>query len=164
MKKVLAVSSIVALLFSQSAISATSAALPMLVTATVLSSCVVTPTAMPFLSVTTGETAPTTSTTLVVACTTTGTAYDVKITAGAGAGATAAKRVMTGGTGTDKLIYSLYQDANHTTVWGETKGTDTKSGVSTVLPATLTVYGKIEAKQSVAAGAYTDTVMVSVEY
>jgi spore coat protein U-like protein len=64
------------------------------------------------------------STTLQVQCTNT-TPYNIGLNAGTGTGATVAARLMTSGANT--ITYSLYKDSGHTTVWGNTVGTDTQA-------------------------------------
>jgi spore coat protein U-like protein len=101
------------------------------------------------------------TTTVSVTCTLDVT-YIIGLNAGAGAGATVATRKMTSGSGT--LDYSLYRDGSRTTVWGNTAGTDTVSGVGTGIAADYTVYGRINAKQPIRAGTYQDTITVSIYY
>jgi len=66
--------------------------------------------------------------------------------------------------GSNLLSYSLYEDSGHTTVWGQTIGTNTVTGTGTGLPVTQTVYGQIPAQQAMPVGAYTDTITVTVTY
>lgn len=101
------------------------------------------------------------TTTVTVQCTLL-SAYTIGLNAGTGSGATVAVRKMT--KGADTLNYSLYQDLAHTQVWGETIGSDTVAGVGTGLPIPTLVYGQIPASQNVNAGAYADTITVSVNY
>ncbi len=166
MKKILIVSSFVALAFSQGAISATSPAVPLTVTATVLSSCAVTAggllTFLAFAPDAVSE--PSAQVNVSVLCTATNTPYNVLISKGGGATATVASREMrVVGVGAP-LKYSLYQDAAKTLIWGDTVGTDTVTGSGGLLPTTHTVYSKIFSGQSVPTGVYTDIVMVSVVY
>lgn len=91
-----------------------------------------------------------------------GTPYDIGLGAGTGSGATVAARKMTAGT--DTLIYSLYQDAARTTVWGETIGTNTVSGAASATFNNYTVYGRMPAGQDSPTGAYSDTITVTVTY
>src|SRR5438105_1589729 len=62
------------------------------------------------------------SSTIQVQCTNT-TPYNIGLDAGAGSGATMAARKMTSGGAT--VTYSLYSDSGHSTVWGNTIGSDT---------------------------------------
>jgi spore coat protein U-like protein len=135
---------------------------PLVVSATVLSTCVVAATPLSFGSYDPTSTTPTAGTTTVVVTCTTATPYDIGLDAGTGAGATVASREMAF-TGVF-LDYGLYQDAGHATVWGNTIGTDTLHDTATGLPLTYTVYGLIPAQQSVGAGLYTDDVTVTVTY
>lgn len=84
----------------------------------------------------------------------------------AGAGSTAAvpvRRMVSGGT--NFLSYQLYQEVLRTTVWG---GTDASSPAA--LPAlgiaavTSVIYGRIPVNQTSTVGAYTDTVVATVNF
>lgn len=99
--------------------------------------------------------------TVTVQCTNT-TPFNVGLNAGNGSGATVAARKMTNGTKT--IVYSLYQNAARTTVWGNTVGTDTASGTGTGSTQPLTVYGRVPAQATPAPGTYTDTIVVTVTY
>lgn len=102
------------------------------------------------------------TTTLSVLCTV-GTSFTVGLSAGVGSGATVTTRQMTNGG--NLLSYALYQTAARSTIWGNTPGTDTPAPVTAPATATtLTVYGRIPQSQNVTAGAYTDTITVSVNY
>jgi len=105
--------------------------------------------------------AATATTTVTVQCTLL-SAYTIGLNAGTGSGATVSTRKMT--KGADTLDYSLYQDASHAQVWGETVGTDTVAGTGTGVAQAVTVYGQIPASQNVNVGAYTDTIIVTVNY
>lgn len=132
------------------------------VTATVLTSCVVTATPLVF-----GNYDPTSATpldaanTLIVTCTT-GTAYNVGLDAGTGSGATVTIRKMTSGANT--LNYTLYQEAARTTIWGNTPPTNTVNATAVVLPTTHTIYGRVSGGQNVPASLYADTITVTVTY
>ncbi len=65
------------------------------------------------------------------------------------------------------LSYNLYTTASHVTVWGDgTNGTVTQAsnGLLVLDAVNFTVYGRLPGSQFVKAGAYTDTIIVSVEY
>lgn len=132
------------------------------VTATVLTSCVVTATPLVF-----GNYDPTSATpldaanTLIVTCTT-GTAYNVGLDAGTGSGATVTIRKMTSGANT--LNYTLYQEAARTTIWGNTPPTNTVNATAVVLPTTHTICGRVSGGQNVPASLYADTITVTVTY
>jgi len=73
-------------------------------------------------------------------------------------------RAMAGGT--DNLAYQIYQDSSHSTVWGNTPGTDTIDGTASSSSDSidLTGYGVIPAEQDVAADDYSDTITATVTY
>ncbi|MEI8327392.1 MAG: spore coat U domain-containing protein [Betaproteobacteria bacterium] len=67
------------------------------------------------------------------------------------------------------LNYNLYQDVNYTTVWGNGQGNTPAFPDAYTLSAasntrSYTVYGRIPARQNVAAGLYTDAVNVTVNF
>ncbi len=66
--------------------------------------------------------------------------------------------------GSNLLNYTLYSNAGRSTVWGQTVGTDTQAATATGLPIGYTIYGQIPAQQTVPAGAYADSVTVTVTY
>lgn len=99
--------------------------------------------------------------TLSVLCTNT-TDYDIGLDEGTGQQATVATRKMTSAGNT--LNYSLYQNTQRTTVWGDTVGVDTVSDTGTGTTQNFTVYGRLFALQNAAPGAYADTVTVTVTF
>ena len=132
------------------------------VTATVVSSCDVEATDLNFGSYDPVSSTPLdASTTIQIRCTN-GTGYVVSLNAGIGSGASIASRRMTNGAST--LAYSLYQDAGRTILWGESAGVDTVAGSGDGSAQTLTVYGRAPAQQAAVAGAFSDTVTVTVTY
>ena len=66
--------------------------------------------------------------------------------------------------GTNALNYQLYSDSGRSTIWGNTPGTDTVTGVGTGLAVDHTVFGAVPAAQVVPAGDYGDTVTVRIYY
>ena len=92
------------------------------------------------------------------------TAYNVGLNAGTSTGATVTTRGMTGPTGSLPLPYFLYSDSTRTTNWGDTVGTDTVPGTGTGAAQNLTVYGQIPIGQTHQAGAYSDTITVTVTF
>jgi len=65
--------------------------------------------------------------------------------------------------GANRLEYFIYQDAGHSTVWGNTAGTGvghTGTGTAT----SITAYGRVSAGQNVPSGSYTDTVVATVTF
>lgn len=92
-----------------------------------------------------------------------GTAYNIGLNAGTGAGATITNRVMTG-TPSGTLTYQLYQNAGRTTNWGNTPPTDTVNVTGNGAVQLATVYGRIPAGAVPATGSYNDTVLITVTY
>jgi len=132
------------------------------VSATVIGACSISATPLVFGNYNpTGGTNLDATTTLVVLCTT-GTSYDVGLDAGGGSGASVTSRKMSFLANT--LTYGLYQDAAHTTVWGNTVGSDTVAGTAGLLPTTLTVYGRVPSGQNAPIGVYTDIIQVTLTY
>ncbi|CAN5306962.1 spore coat U domain-containing protein [soil metagenome] len=107
------------------------------------------------------DTVITSTSALSVQCTN-GTTYAVGLDAGAGAGATTSVRRMTAAGAT--LTYALYRDSNRTQLWGDVVATDTFGGTGNGSAQTVTVYGSVPVQSTPAAGAYTDTVQVTVTY
>lgn len=146
-----------------SAASASTATGTMPVTAITLNACAVAAQPLVFgtLNQITGS-ANDGQTTVVVTCTP-GTSYDVGMDTGVHA--TGGVRRMKSALGADMIPYVLYSDATRTTAWGGTSGTNTVTGTAGLLPATLTVYGRVPSNAPlVAAGAYADVVTVSVTF
>lgn len=99
---------------------------------------------------------------VIVQCTAS-TPFSLGLSAGAGSGATVANRLMTSPAGAT-ISYSLYTTAAHSTVWGNTVGTDRQTGTGTGAPQTFTVYGRVPAQTTPAVGVYTDTVTATLNY
>ena len=101
--------------------------------------------------------------TVSVTCTN-GASWTLSADAGGGTGATMATRRMTAGSNT--LNYSIYTTSARGTVWGDgTATTATIGGSGTGSAQTVTVYGRVASGQTaVPAGAYSDTVNVTVTY
>jgi spore coat protein U-like protein len=139
------------------------------VSALVISSCIVAPSALVFASYSLQQVDA--EGTIGVTCTADVTSYSVALGTGTGSGATVATRKMTAAGG-KTLAYGLYRDSGRTSVWGDVGGTDTvasSAGTGATQAKTFTVYGRIPADQSSAAGsgaglAYTDTVQITVTY
>ncbi len=74
-------------------------------------------------------------------------------------------RVMTSGAAT--LSYNFYTTPSHTAIWGDgTRDTETQGygGLLVLGHVELTIHGVVPPGQFVAAGAYGDTIIVTVEY
>ncbi len=69
--------------------------------------------------------------------------------------------------GLSRLSYNLYTTPALTSVWGDgTSDTDTQSytGLLVLGHVELTIHGAVPAGQFVAAGAYVDTIILTIEY
>lgn len=130
------------------------------VTATVQSTCLISGSTLAFGTYT--GSALSVSTTLSVTCTNS-TTYNVGLNPGTASGATVTTRAMTGPGGAT-LSYALYQDSGHSTNWGQTVGTDTKSGTGNGSAQTLTVYGLLAGNQYPSPGSYSDTITATITY
>lgn len=60
------------------------------------------------------------------------------------------------------LSYQLFTNASHSVAWGD--GTGGTSVVRMSQSGSLTIYGRITARQVVGAGTYTDTALVTVTF
>jgi spore coat protein U-like protein len=84
------------------------------------------------------------------------------ITLSRGSSSTFLPRRLGGAAG---LSYNLYLDAARTVIWGDgTGGTSALNGPTTRPSATVPVYGRIPPMQDVAAGAYTDLIVVTLNF
>ncbi|BCH21123.1 spore coat protein U [Mesorhizobium sp. L-8-10] len=99
--------------------------------------------------------------TIAVQCTN-GTPYTVGLNNGATAGGTIAVRKMAGPSA-QTVDYSLYKEAGHTNVWGDT-GADLVSGTGDGSAQNYTVYGQVPVQPTPGAGTYNDTITVTVTY
>jgi spore coat protein U-like protein len=99
--------------------------------------------------------------TLTVTCSN-NTGYNIGIGAGTAPGATVTTRSMQNGAAL--VNYRLYRDAGRTQNWGNSIGTDTLAGTGNGAAQAITVYGRVPAQSTPAAGTYTDTVAVTVTY
>lgn len=70
--------------------------------------------------------------------------------------------------GANNLRYNLYTDAAYTTPWGDGTGGSTRVtrnfGGLLLVTDTVSVYGRIQAGQNVAAGIFSDLIIVTVTY
>ncbi len=99
--------------------------------------------------------------TVVVTCTK-GAAAKVGLNPGANAQGTT--RRMLGGTAA-YLTYELYKDTSRTTVWGDTADTGLDiPAAPNRLPRTFDVYGRVAPAQDATVGAYSDTVLATVNF
>ncbi|HUB48625.1 MAG TPA: spore coat U domain-containing protein [Acetobacteraceae bacterium] len=140
--------------------AATTANTTFQVTATVLSTCLISASNLGFGNY--SGAAATGTATITVTCTNT-SPYNVGLNAGTASGATVTSRKMVGPGGAT-LAYQLTQDSAHVVNWGQTVGTDTVAGTGNGSAQTLTVYGQVAAGQYVAPGAYSDTITATITY
>jgi spore coat protein U-like protein len=89
--------------------------------------------------------------------------YNIGLDAGTGTGATVAARLMTSAA-TNTVTYSLFQDAAHTLVWGNTIGTNTVASVGTGASQAFTVFGFVPSQTTPPSGVYNDTITVTVTF
>lgn len=91
-----------------------------------------------------------------------GTAYTIKLDAGAN-GSFAARKMLDSVSG-DTLDYNLYTDSGRTTVWNDT--TQTVTGTASLFATTIstTIYARLVEGQDKSAGSYSDTVNVTITY
>jgi spore coat protein U-like protein len=105
-------------------------------------------------------------TTVAVTCTNT-TPYNVGLDAGTVTGSTVSGRLMagttSGNTGTT-VGFQLYQDAGHSTVWGNTQGTDTVAGTGTGSAQSINVYGQVPSQATPRPDTYQATVTATVYF
>ena len=139
------------------------------VTATVAANCSISTNALAFGAydpVTANSSSPLDGTgSVVVTCT---TGASTKVTLGQGSNADTGstdplplRRMKDGGS--NFLAYTLYQEAGHNNLWGNTAG----SGVSHTGNGTatsITVHGRIAAGQNVPTGSYSDTVVATITF
>ena len=90
------------------------------------------------------------------------TPYNVGLDAGLNGGGNVNARKMKLGAST--ISYQLYSNSGRTTVWGNTVGTNTVSGIGNGLAQPYTAYGQVPIQTTPPPGAYTDTVTISVTY
>ena len=135
------------------------------VSVNVINSCTVAATPMSFgAPVAIGGANIDSSSTISLVCTN-GATYDVALDLGLNA--TASQRFMSNGATTPtKIPYNVFSDAARSAAWGSTSGTNTVAGsAGTSGAVVLTAYGRIPSSAtSVGAGAYTDTVTVTVTF
>jgi spore coat protein U-like protein len=106
---------------------------------------------------------PLLGTTILRATCTPNTTYQVGLNEGTSPGASVNQRRMVAPS-TTALNYQLYSDSARSSIWGNTPGTDTVTGVGTGLAQDVTVFGSIPAAQVVPAEEYADTITVRIFY
>ena len=67
--------------------------------------------------------------------------------------------------GFERLLYNLYLDSNHTTVWGDGSGGSqyyVDSHPPNYTPVSVPIHGLVPGRQNVAAGFYSDSLLVKI--
>lgn len=82
----------------------------------------------------------------------------VSLNAGMRGGGSFTTRAMSNGM--SRLSYQLYADAARSRIWGDGTGGSVTMAAGQSSP--VTIYGRIPARQPVSAGAYGDTVLVTI--
>ena len=141
-----------------SASSQTTNSMP--VTAMFADSCTVSATDMDFGSVASLAANRDQTSTISVRCPT-GTKYQIALDYGVNS--TGGGRRGMRGPGSSYLDYELYRDPARTRVWGERKANDESDRGDNTLQQ-FTVYGRVPAQATGSAGAYADTVTVTLTY
>ncbi|MBT4879924.1 MAG: spore coat protein U domain-containing protein [Alphaproteobacteria bacterium] len=95
---------------------------------------------------------------------TVGTTYDVGLNQGTTSGGTTTTRKMKAANGSDTLNYKLFQNSSRSINWGNSPGSDTKSGTSSGTNETITVYGAVLSGQVIDNDTYSDVITVTVTY
>ena len=104
-----------------------------------------------------------TTSTIKVTCTT-GAEYDIGLDAGANESSADDVNTRRMANGASYVGYNMYSNAGRTTVWGEVVDTNTVASTGTGAEQSFTVYGRVPAQTTPAAGSYADTVTVTVTY
>ena len=147
--------------FSPAVAGTTTGTMP--VSALVLNNCTVAATPMAFGSLSSvGSVNIDTASTISLVCTPNAT-YTVSLDHGANASGSV--RRMKNPVSGEFLPYSISLDAARTQQWGNTTGVDTVGGTAALGLVSLNAYGRIPiGAQAVSAGAYADTVTVTVNF
>ncbi|MBP7571220.1 MAG: spore coat protein U domain-containing protein [Acidobacteria bacterium] len=90
---------------------------------------------------------------------------DIRITLGRGASPTYRPRTLVNGS--ERLAYNLFMDAAATSIWGDdTEGTSSYfiHNPRNNVWLTLTIYARVPPGQDVAAGSYSDTITVDINF
>lgn len=133
----------------------------LLVSATVLNTCIVVAAPLLFGNYSPSDASDLDAATAITVTCTIGTAYNVGLDKGAN-GSSVTDRSMK--FGTELLNYQIFKDAGRTQNWGNTVGNDTVAKTAGLLPDIIPVYGRITKNQNVSAGLYGDSVLVTVTY
>lgn len=91
--------------------------------------------------------------------------YNIGLNAGTGAGSTVANRYMDGASAAgNKVLFNIYQNAGHSTVWGSSQGVDTLSGIGNGTAQAISVYGQIPIQTTPQPDTYKSTITATVYF
>jgi spore coat protein U-like protein len=94
-----------------------------------------------------------------------GLSFTIKLDQGESPGRNFNPRELKAAGGKDSLKFNLYRDSARQEIWGDGTGnTFIVTGTGTGNPISLTVYGRIPARQNVPAEHYSDQINVIVDY
>jgi spore coat protein U-like protein len=133
------------------------------VSATVVNNCTTSATALSFGNYDPTSGSDTSGTNTVTVTCTNGDAYTIALNGGTTSGGSISQRKMTDGA-SHYLNYNIFQNAGHTTLWGDGTTGNTLSGTGTAVAQNYTGYGSITASQTVPSGSYTDTITVTITF
>ncbi|WP_206956029.1 Csu type fimbrial protein [Trinickia acidisoli] len=105
-------------------------------------------------------------TTVSVTCTNT-TPYNVGLDGGTVSGSTVTSRLLAGtasGNTSTTVGFQLYQDSGHSTVWGNTQGSNTVGGTGTGSAQSITIYGQVPAQTTPQPDTYQTTITATVYF
>ena len=149
----------------ESRLSGQQASASLTVSATVTKNCTITTAPVAFGnydSVAANATAPLDGLGTVTVTCTKGAA--AKVGLNSGGNATGTTRRMAGGTA-EYLTYELYKDTGRATIWGDTASTGLDiPAAPNRNPRSFSVYGRVAQAQDATVGAYTDTVVATVNF
>lgn len=136
------------------------------VTLTLQAACTISANALTFSSSGVLASALTQQTTLSVTCSNS-TPYNVGLDEGSVSGSTVAARLLAGitsGNTSTTVSFQLFQDAAHTTIWGNTQGTDTVAGTGSGSAQSISVYGQVPAQSTPQPDTYRSTITATVYF
>jgi len=151
------------LVFQTHTASAGTATTSFAVSATVINNCIVTATPLAFGSYDPTSTSNTPGTNTIGVTCTNANAYTVALNGGTTSGGTITQRKMTNGASAT-LNYNIYQDAGHSTLWGDGTTGSTLSATGSGVLQNYTAYGLIPNSQSTIAGSFTDTITTTITF
>ena len=92
--------------------------------------------------------------------------HNIMITLDRGGAASFATRRMV--KGSDQLLYNIYLDAARTVIWGDGSGGTqaffTRNPQGNNQDLTVPIFGRVPARQDLGVGAYTDTIIVTLNF